>query len=254
MLPQAHLHELDDLAGWYWWHVHRARTVVDLADRFLASARPVSRYLDVGCGPGSSTRCVAEGLVARGLLAPSGAVEGLDPDERLSEMCRRNGVRFHLLSEALGPRAEGPFEIFTALDVLEHLDDPVSLLRPLREWLSPGAVGLFTVPAFQRLYSDWDVAAGHRRRYAVAELAALLRSSGYEVLWTSYFYSFAVLPAMALRRRNGVPRAETRDLPFPRVPGWLNATLKGVSALERTLLRLTPIPVGTSAVAVVRRS
>jgi SAM-dependent methyltransferase len=248
-LPEEHLAQLDRLARTYWWHVHRVRTVLQLAARFLP-ARPL-RYLDMGCGPGSTTRAVAEGL--RGLGRMDARPLGVDNDPRLKEPCLRNGVEFILGDLDSGVLAEDVSGVgfFTLLDVAEHLEEPRRLLQALAPRLEPGAVGIAAVPAYQGLYSSWDARLGHLRRYTLGGLGALLDGSGYEVLWGSYLFAFALPPAFVSRRLLRGGRSEKAE--FPEVPDWLNAALKAACCFERLWLRAGRCPFGTTAVAVVRK-
>jgi hypothetical protein len=86
----------------------------------------------------------------------------------------------------------------------------------------PGGLVVITVPALRWLWSDWDVALHHRRRYHRADLLRLVRRSGAEVLHCSYVNTFALLPIALVRgwRRlrppaPGAPRAEDRIPPPP---------------------------------------
>lgn len=234
MLPSQHLQELDELAGWYWWHVHRSRCAADEAKG------SVSAYLDLGCGPGATTRRIADRLGCE-------RVVGLDFDPRLSEPCRRNRVEFKKADLERGelPLQGRRFDFFTALDVLEHLDEPRRLLEALKPSLAPGARGVVTVPAFPFLFSVWDERLGHRRRYRRAGLKALFDAAGYRVLRQTYLYSFAFLPAVLLRR------GKSGGSEFPHVPGWLNSALIAAGDAERALTRFCPAPFGTSLLAVV---
>jgi len=256
-LPGSHIEELDDLAAWYWWHRHRTRMVVQLAARYLPARAPLAGgYLDVGCGPGSTTRRIAEALARKGIIeAPEeSSVIGWDVDARMGPYCRKNRIEFYAADIQNGPlpAPNRPIKLFTILDVLEHVEYPDRLLRNLAARVDAGSIGIVTVPAFNWLYSDWDAALGHHRRYDLRELRALLRKSGYEVLWASYLYSFAFLPAALMRRRGKVARPGSAD--FPKVPKPVNWILRGVSRGESLFLRCGRLPFGTSAIAVVRRS
>ena len=248
VMPEAHLEELDRLAGWYWWHVHRSETVLQLLRRFAPTQPPAQGYLDVGCGPGASTRYIADSLLSSGHLRTGARVVGLDGDARMEAACRRHEVEFRA-ADLEAPRAEGLRDVglFTSLDVLEHLRAPREALAGLRSSLAPGAVGVVTVPAFRSLWSPWDVAAGHRKRYEAEGLKTMLSESGFEVVWQSYLFSFAFLPAAVLRRR-----APADKLEFPKVPPWLNTVLRALGGAERLWLALAPVPLWTSALAVVR--
>ncbi|MBI4060016.1 MAG: methyltransferase domain-containing protein, partial [Elusimicrobia bacterium] len=191
---------------------------------------------------------------ASGRLAADCEVAGLDLDGRLSQSCRERGVRLFVADLEAGaiPPLGRRFELFTALDVLEHLPAPEKLLSSLRLQLADDALGVVAVPAFQSLFSDWDRAAGHVRRYDGASLKTLLESARFEVLWQSYLYSFALPPAFLRRKALKTAAAETK-LEFPKLPPWLNGLLRGAGALERLWLKAAPLPFGTSALAVVRQ-
>ena len=112
--------------------------------------------------------------------------------------------------------------VVTLLDVLEHLDDDEAALREMVRLVRPGGLVVITVPALRWLWSDWDVALHHRRRYHRADLLRLVRRSGAEVLHCSYVNTFALLPIALVRgwRRlrppaPGAPRAEDRIPPPP---------------------------------------
>ena len=229
MLPEAHLADLDRLASTYWWHVVRTRHVAAAVDG------PVRSYLDLGCGPGATTREVAKAVGAS-------RVVGLDFDPRLKDPCRKNGVDFKQADLEKGDLALSGerFDFWTAMDVLEHLDDPGRLLRALKPALAEGAVGVVTVPAFPLLFSDWDRALGHRRRYTRQALRALLTDAGYDVLDMRHLYGFAFLPAL-WRRKKKAGNAE-----FPKVPAWLNSALIAAGTHEPAL------PFGTTLLAAVR--
>lgn len=84
-------------------------------------------------------------------------------------------------------------------DVIEHIEDDVRFLADVWEYQRPGAVLFITVPAFDWLWSDDDITAGHYRRYSRPAIEGKLRRCGYSILYSSYFFSF-LLPILYLRR------------------------------------------------------
>jgi SAM-dependent methyltransferase len=110
----------------------------------------------------------------------------------------------------------------TLMDVLEHVDDDEAALREMMRLVRPGGLVVVTVPALRWLWSDWDVALHHRRRYHRAGLLRLARQCGAEVLHCSYINTLALLPVALVRGwrrlrpvRPGSPRAEDRIPPRP---------------------------------------
>lgn len=87
-----------------------------------------------------------------------------------------------------------------AFDVLEHLETPQLLLSEIFRVLKPGGVFVCSVPAYQWLFSDFDVSIGHYRRYSKKLIEESLRRSGFTSISTRYLFGFLVPVAFILRR------------------------------------------------------
>ncbi|MBI4891447.1 MAG: glycosyltransferase [Acidobacteria bacterium] len=79
-------------------------------------------------------------------------------------------------------RWESEFDTALAVNVLEGLDDPKVALTGLHRALKPGGKLLLLAPQGKSLYGTIDAAMGQKCRFDRAELEALLRASGFEVL------------------------------------------------------------------------
>lgn len=89
------------------------RLVIDLV-------APGSRVLDVGC---------AEGYLAAELVARGCEVVGIEPDARAAAAARERGIEVLELDVETIPLAAARFDVVVFADVLEHLRDPVAVLR-----------------------------------------------------------------------------------------------------------------------------
>ena len=232
-----------DLDARHFWRVGKRRLILDWIDRYW-SAPSQPTILDVG----GCASVIAEDLSARGDLTV------VEPDRQtLDEVRDRVGDRFAMLEGSLPDELpEGPFDLITLFDVLEHVDDDRAALASLYARLRPGGAFVLTVPAFQWLWSDHDVVLEHRRRYRRPEIASLLAETGFEVRRLSY-YTTLLFPAVVASRLK--PRRPHRP-PEYRVsvpPGPVNAAMTGVMALERQLLSLVDMPIGSSLIAVAYR-
>lgn len=101
---------------------------------------------------------------------------------------------------------------------------------------------MITVPALPRLWSAWDEALGHRRRYTRRTLKSLLAPLPLDVQSVQYLFPELLLPALVRRNRpaNG---AEWPSLP-PRVD-------RALYAMGTPSIRLRRIwPLGTSLIAI----
>lgn len=75
------------------------------------------------------------------------------------------------------------------MDVLEHVDDDIGLLKNYIEKVPSGSRFLITVPAFRFMWSGHDDFLGHRRRYTLRQLESVVRESGLSVENSCYFFS-----------------------------------------------------------------
>jgi ubiquinone/menaquinone biosynthesis C-methylase UbiE len=119
---------------------HAQRTAGEAAAFLLPHLRPDMRLLDVGCGPGSITRGLAEHL-------PAGQVVGLDLSRETLESARRDAAARGLMNlryeegsvyELSFP--DGAFDVAYAHQVLQHLRERGLALSEMLRVVKPGGV------------------------------------------------------------------------------------------------------------------
>src|SRR5262245_21115076 len=131
---------------------HGQRTAEEAAAFLLPELRPGMRLLDVGCGPGSITRGLAERLV-------TGQVVGLDLSRDALDAARRDAAArgLHNLRYEEGsvyrlPFPEASFDVAYAHQVLQHLRERGAALAEMLRVVRPG--GLIAVRDI-----DWGTVA-----------------------------------------------------------------------------------------------
>jgi SAM-dependent methyltransferase len=151
------------------------------------------------------------------------------------------------------PFKNNSFDLVLALDVIEHIDDDVHALTECRRILRPGGLIIVTVPAFMWLWSPWDEALGHRRRYTAFMLTEAMRRAGLAVHKMTYTFFF-VFPIAVLVR--GIKRliqksASYYSSDFIPIPGILNRALIQVGRLERWIITKLncSLPFGLSVIS-----
>jgi len=78
-------------------------------------------------------------------------------------------------------------------NVLEHIEDDRAVLRNLHQTVPAGCRIVVLVPYGMKLYSEFDRALGHFRRYEKGELESKMREAGFEVEKQFFFNKFGVL-------------------------------------------------------------
>ena len=133
---------------------------------------PPCRVLDVGCGLGS---------YGRTLLTDGYAWMGAEVDDAdCAELTRLGLPHRHVDGRSL-PFADASFDAALCLEVLEHLDDPATVLREIHR-VAPRKL-LVSVPNCELLGYLWDhlatpwhmLEADHKNFYTRHSLGALLR-------------------------------------------------------------------------------
>ncbi len=234
------LYELEDT---HWWHRAKRRLVYALMRRYTTRTRTRPRILDVGCGTGKN---IEE-------WSHLGPTAGIDAELRALAYCKKRGI----LRVRLG-RAEhtglpaSSVDVVTLLDVLEHTDDTM-VLPEIARILSAEGIVILTVPAYPWLWSTWDVVLHHKRRYTKNGLCRLVSANGFRVLYASHVFSFLPLPALLIRLMKSRLPKEQYGSDFRLSLPFINRILYTFCILEQGVMKIVPLPVGTSIVCVAQK-
>lgn len=229
---------VDETHFWMQW---RARVVVALARQ---AGVPPGPLLEVGCGSG-----VFRAQAETQLGVP---IDGCDLDLEALRSARKGAGRLLLYNvfdriAAMRERYDG----LILMDVLEHTDDDRAFLAASLHCVRSQSLVLVNVPASPRLYSRYDVVAGHQRRYTRSTLASLLESCNVQVLKVAP-WGLSLVPLLAVRK---VALRFVRDEDVIRVgfapPADWTATVLGLLMRMETNLS-TAMPYGASLAAVGR--
>jgi len=229
----------------HWWYVGRRRIIQCLVEKIRATLNNADlRILDVGCGTGANLK----------MLAAYGRAEGVDVSPQAVEFCRArclDSVKLGAVEHL--PYESESFELVTALDVVEHLDDDVAGLREMRRVLRHDGRLLVFVPAFMFLWGVQDDVSNHRRRYTLRRLLSAVEAAGFSIEWASYANISFFLPVLVVRsvmRWLGL-RADTE---YGINISLMNGPFSRLFAAERFVLKRGSLPLGVSAVCIARRT
>src|ERR1051325_2823751 len=226
----------------HWWHIGRRRILADFVAaicRQVMDRRP--RILDVGCGTGANLL----------MLSKYGDAEGVDISEDALAFCRERGLdKVKLGAGEELPYENGTFDLVTALDVVEHMDDDLAGLKEMRRVLRPAGRVLLFVPTFMFLWGLQDDVSHHRRRYRLSQLRRVLEQAGFEIERTTYANITFFLPILVIRKLMRLTGIKTESENSINVPA-LNGILGGLLGAESWILRYMNL---TFRVCVLRAS
>lgn len=228
-LKEEHL--LGDQVKSHWYY--RAKlaaltaTIADLG---------VRNVLDIGAGSGYFSKALLEKSSARCAMCVD-----LGYNDEWEESVTGKPIVFR---KSL---AHSDADLVLMMDVIEHVDDDVGIVKDYVDKVAPGTHFVITVPAFMWLWSGHDVFLEHYRRYTLRQIEAVLVAAGLKIERGRYFYG-GVLPLVAaVRAVKLLAGGKAKPESDMRVYGpRLNRLLYGVCRAEVAVMQLNRIG-GTSA-------
>ncbi|MBL4889013.1 MAG: class I SAM-dependent methyltransferase [Candidatus Lindowbacteria bacterium] len=236
--------ELGELPEDYWWFY--GKWVHCLEQLKKVKGLDVKSVLDIGCGGGQWAMHLKNEFGKH--------VYGADLSFTSVEAAMRNGIKCAVSDADSSPFQDKSFDLVTALDVIEHLEDDIAFLRDAHRLLRPGGIALIHVPANPNMYSYWDRIHGHYRRYSKRGLEAAINRAGFSCLNVSYSHSALLFPALGVRLlRNAQFKGESAPEGTSEhvvLPPAINSLAKLYYRCEAKLNAAVDLPFGLSLVAI----
>lgn len=244
----SHFAELAPLEARNFWFRVRNKLILWALSKYCAG---FSTMLEIGCGTGFVLTGIQNEYPRARLYGSEIFTAGL-----AVARSRLKAVEFMQMDARHVPYVE-EFDVIGAFDVLEHIEDDISVLGQMYQGLRPGGTVLLTVPQHDWLWSPVDDRACHVRRYAAQDLERKLRCAGFELVRSTSFVS-TLLPLMyasRLFKRSGKAETETMgDAAELRLPAWLNGMLEALLSIDLALVRAgLDLPWGGSRLIVGRK-
>lgn len=233
-----HVHE-----NTHWWHVYKRKVLDILLRTYVSKQNGTLKILDAGCGTGGTLL----------FLQKYGNVVGVDSDKNALLYCKNLGIETVHEGDVERLKYKNQFDLVTLLEVLEHVDED-RCLNSVCVALKKGGKVLITVPAYQWMWSNWDVIIKHKKRYTQKDLEGALNRHGFRIIKTSYLYSFLVIPAFIIRTIKDYRYGKNYPSDFNSISSSIiNNLMKIVCTLEFFFFRLFTIPFGLSVICVAQK-
>ncbi len=225
----------------HWWFVGR-RAILESFLTAIRNPQSAIRILDVGCGTGANLE----------MLKQFGEAEGVDVSVEALEFCKLKGLKVHKgLAESL-PFANESFDLVTALDVVEHLDDDIAGLKEMNRVMKSDGKTLIFVPAFMWLWGVQDDISNHRIRYTRQQIIERLNAAGFEIERATYAnitFFVPILLGRLLMKITGIKPESENNVNI----SALNGIFGKIFSAEKYWLNKANFPFGVSIVIVAKK-
>lgn len=232
------------------WRARAKRELVfQLFRRYRFRNNNNAKMLDLGCGTG-----VLQEEFEEKFDVPA---YGIDTSKKAIAYCKKRGLRKVKLSggESIPFRKEF-FDVVTAIDVLEHIDDDIKALREIKRVLKKKGLAILLVPAHPYLWSTRDISLHHKRRYKVRELENKCKREGFKLLATknvdcALYLLFSFICFLA-PKKNGIPNLKM-EVATASSNKFINETIFLYERFENLMQNFIKFPVGLSIAVVVQK-
>lgn len=177
----------------------------------IAGHKPAGRLLDVGAG---------SGILIEEALNAGFEPEGVEPSSALQ--ARAVGLDLPVYRGVLPhSSANGPYDVVTVVDVIEHVDDPVGLMRNVAGVMADDGICLVVTPDVNSVAarlmgsSWWHYRIAHIGYFDRETLTKCMAAAGLEVVELKRPSWYFPLSYLAVRAFSYLPR--WARLPVPRV-------------------------------------
>ena len=227
----------------HWWFVTKKKIVLDMVDRYFTGSDD-AKVLDIGCGSGLMLNALEDVGQAYGMDMSDEAINF--SKEIFDGTVEQGALPDHV------PFEDNFFDLITALDVIEHIDDDIASLKAMRSLLTRGGTVVITVPAYMFLWSSFDEMNEHKRRYTRPELKEKLIQAGFTIEKISYYNTLLFPVVFVVRMLNNILKRDgSSDIDMPSRP--VNFVLGIIFGFEKYLLKFLNLPFGVSVIAVVKK-
>jgi SAM-dependent methyltransferase len=236
--------KLYNFENFYWWHIGRRHIIQSLLSKIPLEQN--SKILDAGCGTGGNIK----------ILSRFGKVVGIDSSPEAIKFCEKRGFKNVKLGNIENTDfSDNSFDLIVALDILEHLNNDVGALKEFHRILKKDGYILTSVPAYQFLWSEHDVALHHKRRYSIKGFNYCLSKANFQTVKKTYAIAFTA-PVVFIYRiiQKIFPVFNKKSSNYVILPIPLNNFFIFLLRTEAFLLKYINFPFGISIIHIAKKN
>ncbi len=195
--------------------------------------------LEVGCGVGSFTKLIDD-------HGKFDSLYSIDISKSAIEFIQKKEFKNKIKIECIDLiNTEGSYDFILCMNVMEHVEDDRNFFRKILSLLKKDGVLFLLVPSHKFLYSNFDKAAGHFKRYSKKEMNSLELPADIKMIDQYYFNLIGALGYWAVYK--ALKSGNIND-----TEGEIGMFDKYIVPISKTILPLK-VPFGISLISIYKK-
>ena len=118
----------------------------------------------------------------------------IEPDKNLFNLLKKkhNKKSVKITNKTIN-NVKDKFESIIYFDVLEHIKDDLKEVQNAKKKLKDNGILIYSVPAFQIFYNEFDKSVGHFKRYNKKDFEKISKKTNLKIIKLQYYDSFGLL-------------------------------------------------------------
>ena len=215
----------------HFWFLRRWQVLAYIAKKCCLSLSK-SDVVEIGCGNGVLLSQLSDrlGCVADGFELNEEAI-------RIS-IAQHNQIYYYNIEER-NDKFAALYDIAFMFDIIEHIGTEKPFLKSVAFHLKSDGLAFVNVPAHPFLYSHYDRAAGHFRRYTIRSLDRVMISAGFKPVYRTY-WGLGLIPLVIARNiADSVLNSKSKSSILRR---GFHVPSKSINSLLRIYSEIDPLP------------
>jgi 2-polyprenyl-3-methyl-5-hydroxy-6-metoxy-1,4-benzoquinol methylase len=183
---------LDSAGINHFWMIWRFKFLIKELKNNNINFKKKIRIMDLGCGNGILSNQLEKKFRIK--------IDRMDSNEETLEL--NKNVKGKLICYNIKDRKKkfkNYYDIIFLFDVIEHVRNDLDFLKDALFHLKSNGIIIINVPSIQRLFSKYDVAVGHLRRYVKYDFEILIKKLNIILISINY-WGLLLLPILILRK------------------------------------------------------
>ena len=117
----------------------------------------------------------------------------IEPEKKLFNILKKNkfNKKIRIKNQTI-KNVKSKYDTIIYYDVLEHIKDDLKELKDAKKKLNKNGCLIFSVPAYQMFYSNFDKSVGHFKRYNKKDFIRLEKKVGLKIEKLAYYDSMGL--------------------------------------------------------------